>query len=222
VICLKLSYFNELKKEDSDFFFKVKLDADDKVENIFWVDGAARAAYKTYNDYISFDSTYLTNIYKMPFAPFIAINRHAQSIQVGCAFLINETVDSYCWLFLAFLEAMNGLEPLNLITDQDLAMAAAIRAIFVSTRHRYCRWHIISKIESRFGVYFSSRKGLEEEYNEIVNHSLSPEEFERRWQGMIEKYRATENEIMCNLFQIRHLWVPVYFMDRFYTFLQST
>ena len=169
-----LSYFNELKKEDNDFFFKVKLDDDDKVENIFWVDGAARAAYKTYNDYISFDSTYLTNIYKMPFAPFIAINRHAQSIQVGCAFLRNETVDSYCWLFLAFLEAMNGLEPLNLITDQDLAMAAAIRAIFVSTRHRYCRWHIISKIESRFGVYFSSRKGLEEEYNEIVNHSLSP------------------------------------------------
>jgi len=49
-------------------------------------------------------------------------------------------------------------------------------------------------------VYFSSRKGLEEEYNEIVNHSLSPEEFESRWEGMIEKYGATENEIPCNLF----------------------
>ena len=146
-----LSYFNELKKEDNDFFFKVKLDADDKVENIFWVDDAARAAYKTYNDYISFDSTYLTNIYKMPFAPFITINRHAQSIQVGCAFLRNEIANSNCWLFQAFLEAMNGLEPLNLITDQDSVMAAAIRAIFVSTRHRCCRWHIISKIESRLG-----------------------------------------------------------------------
>jgi len=111
-----LSYFNELKKEDSDFFFKVKLDADDKVENIFWVDGVARAAYKTYNDCISFDSTYLTNIYKMPFAPFITINRHAQSIQVDCTFFRNKTADSYCWLFQAFLEAMNGLEPLNLIT----------------------------------------------------------------------------------------------------------
>ena len=136
----------------------------------------------------------------MPFASFIAINRHAQSIQVGCAFLRNETADSYCWLFQTFLEAMNGLEPLNLFTDQDSAMAAAIRAIFVSTRHRCCRWHIISKIESRLGVYFSSIKGLEEEYNEIVNHSLSPEEFESRWEGMIEKYGATENEILCNLF----------------------
>jgi hypothetical protein len=70
-------------------------------------------------------------------------------------------------------------------------------------------------------VYFSSRKGLEE-YSEIVNHSLSPEEFESRWQGMIEKYGAAKNEILCNLFQIKHLWVPAYFMDRFYPFLQST
>ena len=96
MICLKLSYFNELKKEDSDFFFKVKLDGDDKVENIFWVDGAARAAYKTYNDCISFDSTYLTNIYKMAFAPFIAINRHAQSIQVGCNTLVLSIAFGIC------------------------------------------------------------------------------------------------------------------------------
>ena len=42
-----IAYFYEMQKEqDPDFFFKVKLDADDKVENIFWVDGAAREAYK--------------------------------------------------------------------------------------------------------------------------------------------------------------------------------
>jgi hypothetical protein len=36
-----LTYFYELEKEDNNFFFKVKLDGDDKIENIFWVDGAA-------------------------------------------------------------------------------------------------------------------------------------------------------------------------------------
>jgi hypothetical protein len=70
-------------------------------------------------------------------------------------------------------------------------------------------------------VYFSSKEGLEEDYNEIVNHSLSPKEFER-WQGMIKKHGAAENEILCNFYQIRHLWVLAYFMDRFYPFLQST
>ena len=155
----------------------------------------------------------------MPFAPFIAINRHAQSIQVACAFLRSETVDTYVWLFQAFLEVMNRLEPLNLIIDHDLAMATIIRDDIVPTMHQCSCWHIISKIESRLGVYFSSRKGLEEDYNKIVNHSLSLEEFESRWQGMINKYGAAKNEIFCNLYQMKHLWVPAYFMDRLYLFL---
>jgi hypothetical protein len=96
----------------------------------------------------------------MCFAPFIAINRHAQSIQVECAFLRSETVDTYVWLFQAFLDTMNRLEPLNLITDHNLAMTTTIRDDIVPTRHQCSPWHIISKIESRLGVYFSSRKRL--------------------------------------------------------------
>ncbi|KAJ1257382.1 hypothetical protein BS78_K070000 [Paspalum vaginatum] len=201
---------------------RVKLDADDKLANIFWVDGAAREAYKRYNDFISFDITYLTNKYKMPFAPFIAINRHGLTIQVGCGFLRNESAESYVWLFQTFLEAMNGLQPVNIITDQDLAMAAAIRAVFVCARHRCCRWHIISKIEAKLGNFFKTKKGMENEYNDTVNYSLTPEEFEAKWVAMINRYIAHDNEILVNLYHIRHLWVPAYFMDRFFPFLQST
>jgi hypothetical protein len=47
----------------------------------FWVDSAARQAYiDLYHDCVSFDATYLTNMYDMPFAPFIGINKHGQSI----------------------------------------------------------------------------------------------------------------------------------------------
>ena len=70
------------------------------MENIYWVDGAARRAYRLYNDCLSFDTTYLTNIYRMPWAPFIGINSHGQSIQFGCGFLRNEVTDSFVWLFL--------------------------------------------------------------------------------------------------------------------------
>ncbi|KAM0873216.1 hypothetical protein ACQ4PT_038249 [Festuca glaucescens] len=58
-----VSYFVELKEEkDPDFYFWLKLDDEDRVENIFWVDGAARKAYaEAYHDCVSFDATYLTN-----------------------------------------------------------------------------------------------------------------------------------------------------------------
>ena len=91
---------------------------------MFWVDGATRKAYaEAYHDCISFDATYLTNMYSMLFAPFIGINRHGQSIMLGCGFVRQELASSYDWLFDAFLEAMDGLAPDNIITDQDVAMA---------------------------------------------------------------------------------------------------
>jgi hypothetical protein len=66
-----LDYFEELKKEDPKFYYKYALDDEDRIENLFSVDGAARKAFDLYDDYISFDTTYLTNAYNMPCAPFI-------------------------------------------------------------------------------------------------------------------------------------------------------
>ena len=91
-----LNYFKELEQEDPEFFYKIKLDGEHRVESLFWVDGAATHAYiESYHDCVSFDATYMTNMYDMPFTPFIGINRHGQSFLLGCAFLRDEKTPSY-------------------------------------------------------------------------------------------------------------------------------
>ena len=91
-----IAHFKDIQKIDLDFFFKVKYDEEDRVVNIFWVDGLARKAYaKAYHDCISFDTTYMTNLYNMSFAPFIGINRHGQSFMLGCAFVRQELTSSF-------------------------------------------------------------------------------------------------------------------------------
>ncbi|XP_040998114.1 protein FAR1-RELATED SEQUENCE 5-like [Juglans microcarpa x Juglans regia] len=40
----------------------------------------SRAAYESFEDMITFDTTYLTNAYKVPFALFVGLNHHWQSI----------------------------------------------------------------------------------------------------------------------------------------------
>ncbi|KAM0838580.1 hypothetical protein ACQ4PT_060871 [Festuca glaucescens] len=118
-----LNYFNEQKEKDPDFYCRYKLDVEDRVENLFWVDGAVQRTYaEAYHDCVSFDATYLTNKYIMPSAPFIGINRHGQSFMLGCGFVRQELAASYDWLFESFLIAMNGLAPDNIITYQDGAM----------------------------------------------------------------------------------------------------
>jgi hypothetical protein len=78
-----LSYYGEIKKDDPAFYGEVEMDKKDRVMSLFWVDGAARQAYKEFGDCISFDTTYMTNRYKMPFASFVGINNHKRTILLG-------------------------------------------------------------------------------------------------------------------------------------------
>ncbi|CAN6296618.1 unnamed protein product [Urochloa humidicola] len=218
-----IDYFMEIEAEDPEFFFKVKLDEKDRVEAIFWVDGAARHAYiESYHDCVCFDATYMTNMYDMPFAPFIGINAHGQTFQLGCGFLRDEKTPSYKWLFETFLLAMKGKALLNIITDQDGAMRNAIARVFPNANHRNCRWHIMDKFSSTIGPILKEDEELEEDFKECVNHTVTPEEFEAKWAAMLSKHGLEGNGAFQRLYAIRSSFVPAYYMHCFFPFLQST
>ena len=44
--------------------------------------------YGYFGDVICFDTTYRTNMYGQPFAPFIGVNHHKQTIIFGVALLL--------------------------------------------------------------------------------------------------------------------------------------
>ncbi|XP_040256252.1 protein FAR1-RELATED SEQUENCE 5-like [Aegilops tauschii subsp. strangulata] len=216
-----IAYFKEKAKEDPDFFYRIRLDDEDRVRNMYWVDGATRRACKHFRDCISFDATYLVNMYKMPCAPFIGINNHNQSLQFGCRLVRNKDIDGYTWLFKTFLECMGGLSPMNIITDQDFSMRVGIEEVFPMVVHRHYRWHIIKKAEETLGSFFDNHPDLHKAFELSVDHSLTVEEFERSWTAMIEKYQVQDNETLKNLWGNRMYWVPVFFVRCFYPFLQT-
>jgi len=192
------------------------------VRNLFWADGAARAAYKEFGDCVSFDTIYMTNRYKMPFAPFIGLNNHGMSVQMGCGFMKDETIECFTCLFNNFQDAMGNVAPSTIISDQDQAMGAAIAAVFPNTIHRNCRWHIVNKVQGPLGSYLTSKPGLASELNECMDYSVSEAKYEARWAAVIEKYKAHENKHLQFLYELRRLYIPAYYMESFFPFLQST
>jgi hypothetical protein len=57
--------------ENPNFFYAIQCDNDSRMINFFWVDARSRLAYKIFGDVVTFDTTYKTNKYSMPFAPFV-------------------------------------------------------------------------------------------------------------------------------------------------------
>ena len=106
-----------MQGKNSNFYHALDLDDELRVQNVFWVDARSRAAYESFHDVIIFDTTYLTNKYDMPFAPFIGINHHGESIIFGCGLLSGEDTDSFVWVFRQWLQSMCGIAPKAIIID---------------------------------------------------------------------------------------------------------
>ncbi|XP_042980173.1 protein FAR1-RELATED SEQUENCE 5-like [Carya illinoinensis] len=169
-----------------------------RLKNVFWVDARSRAAYQSFGDAITFDTTYLTNAYKMPFAPFVGVNHHGQSILFGCGLISNEDANTFEWLFESWLKCMNDQPPNAIITDQDKAMKLAIARVFPLSRHRFYSLH------------------------KFVYDSLSENEFEERWSALLETNDLRENAWLRSLYADRQYWVPAYVKNTFWAGTSTT
>ncbi|KAK1588200.1 hypothetical protein Q3G72_020865 [Acer saccharum] len=168
----------QLDGGDAQFFYAIQCDEDGKAANFFWVDSRARFAYQCFRDVVSFDTTYRTNKYDMPFAPFTGVNHHLQSIQFGCALLQDETEATFLWLFETWLKAMGGRHPTSIITNQDLAMRGAIAKVFPNTHHRLCLWHIKKKFVEKLSHVYFKKSNFKVEMKKCIMSTYKIKEFE--------------------------------------------
>jgi len=51
--------------------------------------------YACFGDAVSFDTTFQTNKFEMPFAPILETSHHKQTINFGAALIFNETIESF-------------------------------------------------------------------------------------------------------------------------------
>ncbi|XP_042964768.1 protein FAR1-RELATED SEQUENCE 4-like [Carya illinoinensis] len=158
----------------------------------------------------------------MPFAPFVGVNHHGQSILLGAGLISSEDTSTFVWLFQAWLECMDGRAPKAIIIDQDRAMKAAIALVFPDTRHKYCLWHIMRKLPEKLGSHAAFNAGLKTSIQSALYDSQTWEEFENKWGQLIQKYDLGDNPWLQGLYNERAFWVPVYLKGVFWVGMSTT
>jgi zinc finger SWIM domain-containing protein 3 len=98
------------------YFYAIQIDEPTgKITNFFWANGQSIMDYKCFGDVVSFDTTFHTNKFEMPFAPLLGTSHHKQTIIFGAALMFDETIPSFIWLFETFLTAMGGKQPSTIL-----------------------------------------------------------------------------------------------------------
>ncbi|XP_041016202.1 protein FAR1-RELATED SEQUENCE 5-like [Juglans microcarpa x Juglans regia] len=106
-------YFCRMQYKNPGFFSLMDLDDDGRLKNVFWADPRSRAAYQHFGDVVTFNTSYLTNRYGMPFAPFVGVSHHGQSILLGAGLISSEDTKTFIWSFQTWLQCMDVSEKLG-------------------------------------------------------------------------------------------------------------
>ncbi|KAL2932119.1 Protein FAR1-RELATED SEQUENCE 5 [Bienertia sinuspersici] len=204
----------EQMQEDNEFFFRVRLDDDAKVCCLFWRDSMMLEDYNIFGDVMVFDTTYRTNKYNLICAPFVGINNHWKNTMFACAFLGDETKESFEWVFETFKKSMRGKCPISIFTDQDAAIATAIEKIFPNSRHRLCLWHLSQNANSRFGL-IKADKQFKKDFHKCLSGCITPIEFEDTWKTMITRYNLQDDSWFKRLYSLKEKWSTAFSKDFF-------
>ncbi|CAL9194074.1 protein FAR-RED IMPAIRED RESPONSE 1 [Musa acuminata AAA Group] len=215
------NYFNRMQEQNSNFYYSMDFNEEGHIRNIFWADERSRVAYKSFNDVVTFDTTYLTNKHDMPYVTFVGVNHHGLPILFGCGLVSGEDTETYVWFLTQWLACMCGNAPKAIITDQDMAMRKAIEIVFPEIRHRWCLWHIMKKISGKLS-WHSNYELIKTTLMHVVYDSMSKEEFDFNWDQMIQKYSLQSNAWLSTLYDNHHRWVPVYVKDSFWAGMSTT
>ncbi|CAL5021319.1 unnamed protein product [Urochloa decumbens] len=217
-----LRLLEDMKRTDQAFEVRFKLDEKGTLNSMLWCTGKNRLDYANFGDAVTFDTTYRTNLYSLPFGLFVGINNHFQSVILGGVLLTTEKTADFEWAFKEFIDIMGGKAPKTILTDQCAAMAAAIKTTLKDTRHRWCRWHMLKDAKANIGPPYSKNSHFKKDFNRLITFETNKVKFEKKWKALQTRYNLLDNSFLNRLFKKREMWAKPYFMGIFCGGMTST
>ncbi|WOK94751.1 protein FAR1-RELATED SEQUENCE 4 isoform X1 [Canna indica] len=217
-----LEYFQRMKGDNPSFYYAIQVDEYDQMTNVFWADAKSMMDYHYFGEVVCFDTSYKANDYGRPFALFIGVNHHKQPVIFAAAFLYDETVESFKWLFETFKTAMCWKQPQTVFTDQCSAMSDAIAASWPGTAHRLCIWQIYQNANKQLADVFEGSETFAHDFSQCIYDFEDAVEFSLAWKLMLDKYNLNDNEWLTKLYEERENWSLPYVRQTFSADITST
>lgn len=210
-----LDFLKSKQLEDPSFFYAVQVDAKDRLTNFFWTDARSIFDYTCFGDAILLDTTYRASRYDIPFAPFIGVNHHKKIVLFGAALLLDETTESFVWLFRTFMAAMSERQPKTILTDNCDSLSKAISMALPGTHHQLCPWHIIQNASKIIPHVYSHESTFQKEFENWMFESRSEDDLQKGWEALSVKFNLQGHSWFEDLYATREKWSSVYGKNSF-------
>lgn len=178
--------------------------------------------YATFGDVVCFDTTYRKLDDGRPFGLIVGVNNHKKTIVFGASLLYDETAESFAWLFKTFLNVMSGKQPQTILTNEDAAMAKAIKLVLTKAHHRICVWHMNQNACKHLAGVVKDYKKFNAAFQHCTYDIEEEDEFLNAWHAMLNMFELQDNKWLKRLFDKREHWALVYGRNTFSADMSST
>ncbi|KAJ1375421.1 Zinc finger, PMZ-type [Sesbania bispinosa] len=199
-----LQYLGELRLSDDKMYFEHTVDAEGRLQHLFWSDGMSQVDYKLFGEVLAFDATY-------------GVNNHNHSTIFAAAIIANETEETYVWLLEQFSKAMKGKLSNAVITDGDLAMKNAIERVFPNAYHRLCAWHLMRNTTSNV-----KNADFTKSFEKCMLGYYDVGTFRKKRCELVATFGVEENPWVISIYEKRTIWATAYLRGKFFGGFRTT
>ena len=134
--------------------------------SLFFMHKTSMDLLRRYSYVLTIDSTYKTNMYKMPLVDIIGVTALNRLFFVGLCFVRSESTTSFLFPLRQVKTLYDRLQLSYsgaVFTDKDDGLRRALRMTFPHTSTLLCNWHINNYVKSSFSQAFRIEIGQEVE-----------------------------------------------------------
>ncbi|XP_027125469.2 protein FAR1-RELATED SEQUENCE 6-like [Coffea arabica] len=207
-------FFTHQQLMNLNFFYVMDLNEKGCLRNVFWADARSRATYGYFGDVVVINTSCLTTKHEVPLVIFTGVNHHGHSVLLGCGLVAGGNVESYVWLFRAWLTYMVGRSPHAIITDQNKSLKIALAEVFPRASHFIYMTSILKQLPHELGGV-SECEAVMEAFTRLVYDPFRAVDFEAAWEDMMDRHGIRHHKWLQTLYEDRKHWVPVYIKETF-------
>ena len=129
------------------------------MSDIFWTHPDSVKLLNAFNIVLLMDSTYKTNIYRLPLLEIVGVTSTRLTFSVAFVLLSNERENNFIWTLqkLKGLFFRGDMYPQVIVSNRDLALMNAISVVFPEATNILCRFHINKNVKAKCKMFVDSR-----------------------------------------------------------------
>ncbi|KAF5383675.1 hypothetical protein D9615_003671 [Tricholomella constricta] len=205
-----LASLQQKSEEAHGWRFHLKLDEYSVATAIWWQSPLQVELAWRFSDILINDNTYNRNRTGYPLNVGITIDGHGASRNIWYAFHAVEDRAHFSWVFKCHVESA-GVPPECLLSDRHKALIAAAEQTIPLTEHYFCIHHLGGNVEQNLRRTLSPDSWAHFKNTFwAVYRSVSPDEFERKWQELTAQFPPVKKYLDEELYPCRSQWAWAY------------